>query len=216
MVNLLFYLFASVCVFSGFMVIFSKNPVHSVLFLVLAFCNGSGLLLLIEAEFMAFLFLVVYVGAIAVLFLFVVMMLTPRVEDGSVGFFGKNFLHYLPTVFLLVVAFLGEIYILASGGYQSLDIAGSLETVKYSSWFQIIDGVGFSNSNLEVLGQVLYTYYLYYFLLAGFILLVSMVGAVVLTLQRNIAMSSIPMKNQKVFEQLSRRSTCAVFSVKLK
>lgn len=186
----LFYMFTTLCLFSGVIVITSKNPVHSVLYLVFAFCNASGLILLIEMEFIALIFLVVYVGAIAVLFLFVVMMLNikehPARRNSKFGLIG-----------LIVLA---EVFLVRYdlSGYSS-----------YIGWVQTLDGVGGSNSNIEMLGQVLYTYYFYDFLVAGLILLVALVGAIVLTLQSK----GMIVKRQEVSEQLSRDRKKALFLV---
>lgn len=214
---LLFYLFSSLALISGFFVVWSRNPVHSVLYLVLAFFNGSGLLLLLEVEFIALIFLVVYVGAIAVLFLFVVMMLAPKMQDDVPLFKASALKKYLPTASLLAVVFLGEIYLVVKGDFKGLEHSELVTVPSYYSWLSIYDGVGSAASNLETLGQVLYTYYAYYFLLAGFILLVSMIGAIALTLQVETnwgtGKQSIS-KRQHVFEQLSRDSRKAIFSVK--
>lgn len=211
----LFNLFSSIVLISGVMVVCSLNPVHSVLFLVLAFCNSTCLLLLLEVEFLGFLFLVVYVGAIAVLFLFVVMMLTPRVESSGSFMRGSAFIDFLPTGVLLAGVFLGEIYAMVSADFVGVCAPAAGHSLNYASWFQLSDGVGFSSSNVEVLGQVLYSYYLYFFLLAGFVLLIAMVGAIVLTLHRGSLGSQFKLKNQQVREQMSRDSGEAVFSLTL-
>lgn len=212
----LFYLFSTLALFSALMVIGSRNPVHSVLFLVLAFCNATGLLLLLEVEFMAMIFLVVYVGAIAVLFLFVVMMLSPKVQEEGPLLKSSQSWGYLPVGFFMAVIFLVEVYMVVNGDFIGLEKPRLLSGPSYLSWIQIYDGVGSSTSNLETLGQVLYTYYFYYFLLAGFVLLVAMIGAIVLTLQTREAVSAdygILAKRQQVFEQLSRSSKEAIFTV---
>jgi NADH-quinone oxidoreductase subunit J len=212
----LFYLFSTVALLSALMVIWSTNPVSSVLYLVLVFCNGTGLLLLLQVEFMAMIFLVVYVGAIAVLFLFVVMMLAPKSQEE--GFFSKSSLEYLPLGLLLVSVFAGEVYLVVNGDFVGLNSPTMLPSPEYLSWIHILDGAGSSTSNLETLGQVLYTYYFYYFLVAGFVLLVGMIGAIVLTLQpgEESARAGMLSKRQQIFEQMSRDSQNAIFTVDLK
>jgi len=151
-------------VLSGFLVFFSENPVHSVLFLILTFCNAASILFLFNADFLGLLFIIIYVGAIAVLFLFVVMMLNVKIYS-----FG-NF-SYLPFIFL-------------GGVILSIQIFLSLDSVFNSTFngtvtqFLIFDSL----SNIDVFGQALYNYFVVCFLLAGLVLLVAMVGAIVLTL----------------------------------
>jgi NADH-quinone oxidoreductase subunit J len=154
---LFFYLFASVCVAAGFMVIAARNPVHSVLFLILAFFNAAGLFLLLGAEFLAMILVVVYVGAVAVLFLFVVMML-----DVDFVELREGFLQYLPIGALVGIVFLAEILLVPRV------IAGPIQE---------------NITNTEAIGLVLYTRYLYFFQAAGLVLLVAMIGAIVLTLR---------------------------------
>jgi NADH-quinone oxidoreductase subunit J len=228
-----FYLFSTLAIISAVMVIWSPskgNPVHSVLFLVLVFCNATGLLILLEVEFLALLFLVVYVGAIAVLFLFVVMMLAPAEGKmatgntfGELSSYGGGF---LLVALLLASIFLGEVFFVVRGNLVSLEesIEGSIPS--YIGWIQVLDGTGSSTSNLESLGQVLYTYYFYYFLVAGFVLLVAMIGAIVLTLEKGAqdsvqgslqgskgSFQRVPGKGQQIYEQLSRDVQKAVFFV---
>ncbi len=174
-----FYLFAAICVASAFMVIAAKNPVHSVLFLILAFVNAAGLFVLLGAEFLAMILVVVYVGAVAVLFLFVVMML-----DVDFAELRQGFLQYLPVGALVGVVVLIELLLVvgawAIGGNVPRTIAAptpSLDTM----------------TNTEALGLVLYTRYVYFFQAAGLVLLVAMIGAIVLTLQhrKNVRRQSI-------------------------
>ena len=164
---LFFYLFAGLCVASGFMVIASRNPVHSVLFLILAFVNASGLFVLLGAEFIAMILVVVYVGAVAVLFLFVVMML-----DVNFAELREGFLQYLPIGAVVGCIFLAEL-LLVLGAWSIAP------TVPQSITAPIPTDV----SNTMALGLVLYTRYVYYFQIAGLVLLVAMIGAIVLTLQ---------------------------------
>ena len=161
-----FYLFAAVTVASGVMVVAARNPVHSVLFLILAFFNSAGLFVLIGAEFLAMILVVVYVGAVAVLFMFVVMMLDInflRLQEG--------FMHLLPVGLLVGVILLAELFLV--GGTYLAAGGGALPPGDAP--------VGVSNT--EAIGNLLYTEYFYLFQAAGMILLVAMIGAITLTLR---------------------------------
>lgn len=219
-----FYFFSGLALFSALIVVSAGNPVHSVLFLVLVFCNATGLLLLLEVDFLAMIFLVVYVGAIAVLFLFVVMMLSPKVgTQGDSRYKGDD--SWLPAAVLLGTLFLGEFVLVVRNPEGVSNISEEFQANTYSNWINVLDGAGSSTSNIEVLGQVLYTHYFYFFLVAGFILLVAMIGAIVLTLQsrqehksyQTVSVNSDQVtgavKRQQVFEQLSRSPETAVFLV---
>lgn len=162
-----FYLMAAVTVAAGFGVVSARNPVHSVLWLILAFFSAAGLFVLMGAEFLAMLLVVVYVGAVAVLFLFVIMML-----DVDYSQLREGFLEYLPFGLLIGFIFLAELLLLAGGWVIS-------PTVTKAVTSPIPTGV----SNTEALGLVLYTRYIHYFQVSGMVLLVAMVGAIVLTLR---------------------------------
>jgi len=164
---LFFYLFAGVCVASAVLVIVSRNPVHSVLYLILAFVNASGLFVLMGAEFLGMMLIVVYVGAVAVLFLFVIMML-----DVDFVELREGFLEYLPIGLVIGGIFLVELLLVAGGWVINPG------TVK-----QITAAIPTNVSNTEALGLVLYTKYIHYFQIAGMVLLVAMIGAIVLTLR---------------------------------
>jgi NADH-quinone oxidoreductase subunit J len=164
---LFFYLFAGVCVASAVMVIVSRNPVHSVLYLILAFVNASGLFVLMGAEFLGMMLIVVYVGAVAVLFLFVIMML-----DVDFVELREGFLEYLPIGLVIGGIFVVELLLVAGGWVINP------ATVK-----QITAAIPTNVSNTEALGLVLYTKYIHYFQIAGMVLLVAMIGAIVLTLR---------------------------------
>ena len=183
----LFYLLAGIALISSIMVISARNPVHSVLFLILAFFNAGGLLILMEMEFLSLIFIVVYVGAIAVLFLFVVMMLNVKISEVE-----DEVLQYLPVGGTIGLIFLFLIFFIIEGDFVSFN--GQANSI-YLDWFQQVDVV----SNIETLGQVLYTEYLVYFLLAGVILLVAMVGAIVLTMSTRTSL-----RRQLIFQQVSR------------
>jgi NADH-quinone oxidoreductase subunit J len=180
---LFFYLFAGVCVASAVMVIASRNPVHSVLFLILAFVNAAGLFVLMGAEFLAMILVVVYVGAVAVLFLFVIMML-----DVDFTELRQGFLEYLPVGLLIGAIFLAELLLIAGGWAISPALTKTVTA-------PIPQNV----TNAEALGLVLYTRYVPYFQLAGAVLLVAMIGAIVLTLRHkaNVKRQSIPAQNAR-------------------
>ncbi len=167
---LAFYLFAFVAVASAMMVISARNPVHSVLFLILAFFNSAGLFVLMGAEFLAMILVVVYVGAVAVLFLFVVMMLDINYVEMRQGF-----LQYLPIGGLIGLILLVELTLVAAAWVATPDPAGQAS--------QPIPPIE-QTHNTEALGNVLYTDYIYLFQAAGLILLIAMIGAIVLTLRR--------------------------------
>ena len=186
---LFFYLFASLCIASGLMVIAARNPVHSVLFLILAFVNAAGLFLLLGAEFLAMILVVVYVGAVAVLFLFVVMML-----DVDFVELREGFLQYLPVGALVGIVFLAEI-LLVVGAWS---IGAGIPRV-------IASPIPESVSNTEAIGLVLYTKYLYFFQAAGLVLLVAMIGAIVLTLRHKEGV-----KRQNIADQVARTPATAI------
>ena len=183
----LFYILSGIALISSIMVISARNPVHSVLFLILAFFNAAGLLILMEMEFLSLIFIVVYVGAIAVLFLFVVMMLNVKISEVE-----DEVLQYLPVGGTIGLIFLFLIFFIIEGDFVSFN--GQANSI-YLDWFQQVDVV----SNIETLGQVLYTDYLVYFLLAGVILLIAMVGAIVLTMSTRTSL-----RRQLIFQQVSR------------
>lgn len=190
--NSLFYFFGSLALVSGVMVIQARNPVHSVLFLILVFFNVAGLLILLGLDFFAMIFLVVYVGAIAVLFLFVVMMLNIKLAE-----INEKRLRYLPIGGLLGILFLFEIFLIVDNDLiplfshsDSFFLGGTF--VQYSS---LIESV----TNIESVGLLLYTYYFYFFIIASLILLVAMIGAIVLTMHKGVYV-----KRQKVFSQNTR------------
>lgn len=189
-----FYLFSVIAVASAVMVIASRNPVHSVLFLILTFVNGAGIFMLAGAEFLALLLIVVYVGAVAVLFLFVVMML-----DVDFGALRRGMLQYMPVAVLVGIVLLLELLLVAGSAYLVPDVA--------SAGVLPIDG---SVGNTRALGQVLYTRYIYLFQASGLILLVAMVGAIVLTLRHKPNV-----KRQDIAQQNARTKDSGVEVVKV-
>jgi len=180
---LFFYLFAGICVASAVMVIAAKNPVHSVLFLILAFVNAAGLFVLLGAEFLAMILIVVYVGAVAVLFLFVVMML-----DVDFTELRQGFLDYLPIGGLIAIIFGVELVLVVSSWAFGPGISGALAS-------PTPDKI----TNTAALGLILYTRYIYFFQAAGLVLLVAMIDAIVLTLRHkpNVKRQSIAAQNAR-------------------
>lgn len=192
-----FYLFAGISVASAIMVIVARNPVHSVLFLILAFVNAAGLFVLVGAEFLAMILIVVYVGAVAVLFLFVVMML-----DVDFTELRQGLLNYLPAGFIVGGILLAElVFVVVARVIQP----GVPKTI--TSPIPPASAV----SNTEALGLVLYTRYVYFFEAAGMILLVAMIGAIVLTLYRKA-----DVRRQVIADQVARRRTSAIDIVKVR
>ena len=180
---LAFYLFAAILIASAVMVVAARNPVHSVLFLILAFFNAAGLFVLMGAEFIAMLLVVVYVGAVAVLFLFVVMML-----DVDFAELRRGALQYLPFGALIGLILVAE-----------LVMAGSAWVIKPAAAGAVANARPLGISNTEALGRILYTDYVYYFQIAGLVLLVAMIGAIVLTLR-----GKTTTKRQNIMRQVAR------------
>ncbi|HEY4343260.1 MAG TPA: NADH-quinone oxidoreductase subunit J [Parvibaculum sp.] len=182
-----FYVFAAIAVAAGFMVIAARNPVHSVLFLILAFFNAAALFVLMGAEFIALILVIVYVGAVAVLFLFVVMML-----DIDFSQLRQGFLQYLPIGALVGLILLLELVLVGASWIITPDAVG----VAASPTPAFIDHV----TNTRALGRVLYTQYVYLFQASGLILLVAMIGAIVLTLRHRT-----DIKRQVIWRQVGRK-----------
>jgi NADH-quinone oxidoreductase subunit J len=189
-----FYLFAGITVASAVMVISARNPVHSVLFLILAFVNAAGLFVLLGAEFLAMILIVVYVGAVAVLFLFVVMML-----DVDFAQLRRGFLNYLPVGALIGAVLLVELLLVVGGWAIAPSTAHPASPIAANV------------SNTEALGLVLYTRYVYFFEAAGMILLVAMIGAIVMTLQHKP-----DVRRQNIAAQVARRRADAIDLVKVR
>ena len=182
-----FYLFSAVLVASAIMVVFSKNPVHSVLFLILAFVNAAGLFVLLGAEFLAMMLVVVYVGAVAVLFLFVVMLL-----DVDFAELKQGFVRYLPVGGLIAVVVGFELWYVTSGWSRAPNAAAPVSPSG-------------TLANTRALGRVIYTHYAYVFEAAGLILLTAMIGAIVLTLRHKVGV-----KRQSIERQVARTPATAV------
>jgi NADH-quinone oxidoreductase subunit J len=186
---LFFYLFAGLCVASAVMVIAAKNPVHSVLYLILAFVNAAGLFVLLGAEFLAMILIVVYVGAVAVLFLFVVMML-----DVDFAELRQGFLNYMPIGIVIGGVLFFELLSVVFFWVINPNVPSAITA-------PIPTGI----TNTEALGRVLYTQYVYYFQAAGVVLLVAMVGAIVLTLRHKPHV-----KRQNIANQVARTKETAI------
>ena len=190
----LFYFFGAVAVASGVMVVSARNPVHSLLFLILAFFNVAGLFILMGAEFLAMILVIVYVGAVAVLFLFVVMMLDIDFVELRSGF-----VRYLPIGALVGLILLAELVL----------IYGSWTLAPTATAAAVFSGAG-AVENTRALGAVLYTRYLFAFQVAGLILLVAMIGAIVLTLRQRA-----DVRRQSIAAQLARTRAESVAIVKV-
>jgi NADH-quinone oxidoreductase subunit J len=195
---IMFYIFAVVAIASGVLVVSVRNPVHSVLFLILAFFNSAGLFILIGAEFLAMILIIVYVGAVAVLFLFVVMML-----DIDFAQLRSGFMRYLPVGASIGLILLFELVFLV-GSWVVAPTAPHLVAAQPAA--------GIAIDNTRALGDILYTRYFFAFEVAGLILLVAMIGAIVLTLRQRA-----DVRRQKIAAQLARapRETVEVVKVPL-
>jgi NADH-quinone oxidoreductase subunit J len=192
MTAIFFYLFATITVASAFMVISARNPVHAVLFLILAFVNSAGLFMLNGAEFLALLLIVVYVGAVAVLFLFVVMML-----DVDFVELREGFLQYLPVGALVGFIVLAELLMVLGTWVFAPGVIGGAIAEPIPNMAEI--------SNIEAIGNILYTKYIFFFQVAGLILLVAMIGAIVLTLHHRPNV-----RRQNINDQIARNPETAI------
>ena len=190
-----FYMFAAIMVASAVMVISSRNPVHSVLFLILAFLNAAGIFMLAGAEFLALILVIVYVGAVMVLFLFVVMML-----DVDFAELKKGILQYMPMGIVVGLIFLLELLLVAGSAFVSPQLAAG-------SAMPIASGI----SNTQALGEVLYTRYVFLFQGAGLVLLVAMIGAIVLTMRHRPNV-----RRQDIGRQVARDPADAIKVTKVK
>ena len=189
--TIMFYVLAVGTVGAGVMVIASRNPVHSVLFLILAFFNSAGLFVMMGAEFLAMILIIVYVGAVAVLFLFVVMMLDINFAELRAGF-----LQYLPIGGVIGIILLAELVMVFASGVIEIEVPTNVASPTPPP-----DEV----TNTQALGEVLYTRYAYLFQGAGFILLIAMVGAIVLTHRRRT-----DVRRQRIADQVARDPKAAV------
>jgi NADH-quinone oxidoreductase subunit J len=189
-----FYVLGVTCVLSALAVVSGRNPVHSVLFLILSFFTAAGLFVLLGAEFLAMLLVVVYVGAVAVLFLFVVMML-----DVDFGSLREGFTRYLPLGLLVAAILVAEMIFVSS----AVATRGAVATGHAA----FPKGL----SNTEMIGQVLYTDYIYFFQAAGLVLLTAMIGAIVLTLRHKPGV-----RRQSIADQVARTAKTGMSVIKVK
>ncbi|MBT5383687.1 MAG: NADH-quinone oxidoreductase subunit J [Kordiimonadaceae bacterium] len=192
-----FYIFATILIGSGIMVVFSKNPVHSVLFLILAFFNAAGLFVLLGAEFVAMILVIVYVGAVAVMFLFVVMMLDINFTE-----LRKGVQDYLPIGLLIGIILMVEMVVIVGGWSMTDGIAVTIN----SATPKVLEV-----TNTDAIGRILYTDNIFLFQLAGLILLVAMIGAIVLTHRKRSGV-----KKQDIGKQVRRRRHEAYEAVDVK
>ena len=196
-----FYIFSTVLIGSALMVISAKNPVHAVLFLILAFFNAAGLFLMLGAEFLAMMLVIVYVGAVAVLFLFVVMML-----DVDFAELRSGFLDYLPVGALIGLVLLLELLLVIGAGRftESVSVAAVHQSSPEIASCLKLSGAK-ALTNTEAFGCLLYTKYFYFVEIAGLILLVAMIGAIVLTLRHKDGV-----KRQNVADQVARTPATSI------
>lgn len=208
MEHFLFFVFATGLLFSCFFVAFLTNPINAVFFLVLAFCNATGLLLLMEAEFLALLFLIVYVGAIAVLFLFVIIILNLKETFSATAFVLSYKNLFLCIGFCLLFGV--QIQYTLSLDFVHYEYHSDFIQPLYNEWVFFYDFF----HNIVLFSHMLYTFYFYYILVAGFVLLVAIIGAVVLTSQKKNNYLSRTNQKQFVYNQLARSARNAVFLIK--
>ena len=198
-VNLFFYFFSCVLIISSLMTILSQNSIYSVLFLVVSFVSSSSILFLLECEYISLIFIIIYVGAIAVLFLFVVMML-----DIKAVHLAKDSLKYFPFGSFLGIVFLIEILIVVPSIFEPINpYNASFLFNHYPNWFNKLDYF----TEIVSIGHLLYTDYVIQFLISGNILLLATIGPVTLVLVRSIATA----KTQVTFKQLSRTYSSVLF-----
>ena len=197
----LFFITSSIILTSAIVVVSAKNPIHSLLLMILVFINVVYGLFCLEVEFLALSFVIVYIGAVSILFLFVVMMLNIKIIE-----LNNELIHYFPIGSLIGLIFLFNVFLmlLKSNLIPLLNI-NFFDQFFLINWFNIIE----NTSNLEVIGSLLYTYYFYFFMLSAIILLVAMVGAIVLTAQNK----DVTIYTQEIFHQLSRSTNKAFFMV---
>ncbi len=190
-ISILFYFFSNFLLFSSLMVIVVQNSIYSVLFLVCSFLSAASLLFILECEFLALLFIIIYVGAIAVLFLFVVMMLDIKTVNLT-----KNTIKYFPFGSFISIVFLFEILAVILKNFKVNPYQNSFLVNFYHDWYEKLDAL----TEIEALGQILYTHYVLQFLIAGYILFLAVVGSIVLTITPPRKKS----KSQIIYRQISR------------
>jgi NADH-quinone oxidoreductase subunit J len=191
--DFLFYSFSGILVFSAATVVVAQHAVFALLFLILSFLCSTFLIFLLECEFLALIFLIVYVGAIAVLFLFAVMMLNTKLQDLS-----RNLLKYLPAGLVFGLSFFIPVFYQISNSFKSFVLKNS-QTIYNIGWFDLVDSI----SEMESYGQILYSYFILQFLIVGLILLLVLIGIVYLINTFNAKQTT----NQSTFKQLSVKSS---------
>ena len=205
-----FFFFSSIVLTSAIFVIYSTNTIYSAFFLILAFTNSTGLLLISEVEFLSIMLIIIYVGAITVLFLFVIMMLDINILIDKNN--SKNF-GYLPIIFLISFIFFLETLVMFSKVfttyYHLIEQSFFKNNFFYKKFITQLDYI----TNIETIGHVLYTYYSFFFLSAGIILLIALIGAVTLTKKEKKKETSL---TKNLYKQLSRNSLKAIFNIKNK
>nr|YP_003734811.1 NADH dehydrogenase subunit 6 [Globisporangium ultimum]YP_003734870.1 NADH dehydrogenase subunit 6 [Globisporangium ultimum]ACZ43846.1 NADH dehydrogenase subunit 6 [Globisporangium ultimum]ACZ43905.1 NADH dehydrogenase subunit 6 [Globisporangium ultimum]ACZ44428.1 NADH dehydrogenase subunit 6 [Globisporangium ultimum]ACZ44487.1 NADH dehydrogenase subunit 6 [Globisporangium ultimum] len=208
--TIFFFFFSSIALTSAIFVIYSTNTIYSAFFLILVFVNSTGLLLISEIEFISIMLIIIYVGAITVLFLFVIMMLDINVliDKNNNNNFG-----YLPIIFLISFVFFLETFVMFSKifttYYHLIEQSFFKNDLFYNQVIYQLDNI----TNIETIGQILYSYYAFFFLAAGIILLIALIGAVTLTKKEKKKQNFL---TKNLYKQLSRNSLQAVFNIKNK
>lgn len=201
--DFVFLILSTILLVSAISVILSKNPIHSVLFLIVVFVGSSGILLLLEAEFLGMIFLIIYIGAISVLFLFVIMMLNIRIIE-----LRENLIKYVPLSIVICILLFVEFFYLYYNSISSISQKNIfLTNIMY---FNNVNLLLPNATNLQLLGYILYTYFVEFFLICGVILFVAMIGAIMLTLHLEFST-----KKQDLFLQISRNTLNTVKNIKI-
>jgi len=208
--TIFFFFFSSIALTSAIFVIYSTNTIYSAFFLILVFVNSTGLLLISEIEFISIMLIIIYVGAITVLFLFVIMMLDINVLIDKKD---NNNFGYLPIIFLISFVFFLETFVMFSKifttYYHLIEQSFFKNDLFYNQVIYQLDNI----TNIETIGQILYSYYAFFFLEAGIILLIALIGAVTLTKKEKKKQNFL---TKNLYKQLSRNSLQAVFNIKNK
>jgi len=208
--TIFFFFFSSIALTSAIFVIYSTNTIYSAFFLILVFINSTGLLLISEVEFISIMLIIIYVGAITVLFLFVIMMLDINVliDKNNNNNFG-----YLPIIFLISFIFFLETFVMFSKIFTTYYHLIEQSFFKNDFFYRQIVNQLDTITNIETIGQVLYSYYAFFFLTAGIILLIALIGAVTLTKKEKKKPNFL---TKNLYKQLSRNSLQAIFNIKNK
>jgi len=204
MTSLLFFILSLILIFSAISLIVVKNPIHSVLYLIVVFVGTSGLLIMCDAEFLSMIFIIIYVGAISVLFLFIIMMLNIKMIE-----LRENLLKYIPISFVIGLTLLAELIYLFKYNFNlnlHFDLNSNLHFTNFIDYFTIFN----SSDNIKLLGYLIFTSYVDYFLICGLILFVSMIGTILLTLHLEIST-----RKQDLYLQVGRDFKVTVKNVNL-